>query len=122
MVSLTGSRGHDSGVTGLQARDHPGDQRRRRERPGGVVHEHELRVADGGQRETNRLGAIGPACHDDRVTAEDELGLVGAVGRHGYHDAVDDAGVTQTAKGVLEHRTTGEVDECLRRAGRQPFP
>ena len=53
---------------------------------------------------------------------EDQLGLVGAVRRHGHHDAVDDTGVTQTFEGVLQHRATAQIDECLRRAGRQSFP
>ena len=94
----------------------------RRQRPCGVVHEDELRIPDGGQRETNGLRAIGAARNDDRVATEDELGLIGAIRRNGDHDVVDDAGVTQTTQGVLQHRTTSEVDECLWRASRQPFP
>ena len=61
--------------------------------------EDEFGVTDRRKREPDRLGAVRSARHDDRVPAEDQLGLVGAVRRHGHHHAVDDAGVTQAVEG-----------------------
>ena len=87
-----------------------------------VVDEDEFRVTDRREREPDRLRAIRSARHDDRVPAEDQLGLVGAVRRHGDHHAVDDAGIPQTVEGVLQHRATAQIDECLRRARGQPLP
>ena len=84
--------------------------------------EDEFRVADRLQRKPDGLRAIGSARHDGRRSAEDQLGLIGAVGWHGDHDAVHDTGITQTVEGMLQHRATGQIDECLRRAGCQPFP
>ena len=115
-------RGHHRGMTGLQGLHHPHDQRGRGERPRRVVDEDELRVPGRREREPDRLRAVRSARHDDRVPAEHELGLVGAVRRHGNHDAVHDSGVPQTVEGVLQHRATAQIDECLRRARGQPLP
>ena len=122
MVSLTGSAGTTARMAGRRAAHHPHDQRRRGERSGGVVHEHEFRVADRGECEPNRLGAVGSARDDDRVTAEDQLGLIGALRRNRHDDAVDDARVTQAVERRAPAWATAQIDECLGRACGQPLP
>ena len=114
--------GHHGGMTGVQRLHHPHDQRGRRQRPCRVVDEDEFRVADRLQRQPDGLCAIGSARHDGRGSAEDQLGLVGAVGRHGDHHAVDHTGITQAVEGMLQQRATAQIDECLRRACCQPLP
>jgi len=81
------------------------------------VDEDELRISDGGQSQPDGLCAIRSARDDDGITAEDQLGLIGTFGRHGNDDAVDDPGVSQALEGMLQHRATAQIDECLRRAG-----
>ena len=70
-VSTTGEPGHDGVRTGPDGRDHRVDERARHQRPGRVVHEHDVhRVGQRRQRPPYRL-LPGVAARDDR-----ELGTV----------------------------------------------
>jgi hypothetical protein len=90
----------------MQRIDNTDDHGRRGQGAGGVVDHNQFRLADGRERASHRLCAAVPAGDNGRSIADDQFGLVGAVGRDGDYDGVDGSGFVKTGKRPLEHCAT----------------
>jgi hypothetical protein len=109
----------DRGSTGGQGGEHPGDDLRWGQRPGGVVDEDGVGVLAGrGQRGPDRGGAGVPADDDVHVGREDggEGGLLRR--RDGDDDLVHAAGA-QRLDGPADQRAAAEQDQRLGDLGPQ---